>query len=90
MKKSIRQLIEGVLPLGTRIVSFEYNGKARNVVVGVNAAIQGDPTWGTQVNRAIRKSDSGREYLVGLVRNEENPQQIKAFALDKIKNLSLA
>lgn len=84
-----RQIIEKALRRGTKIVSFLYDSKVRNVVIGVNDAIRGAPAWGIQENRAIRVSKSGREYMVGLVRNEDNPRQIKAFALDKIQNLSL-
>lgn len=83
------QAINSILPKGTRIVSFDYNRRAHNVLVGANDAIAGSPAWGTQINRAFRVSRSGRKYLVGLVRNEGKGRVIKTFALENISNLSL-
>lgn len=71
---------------GTKIVSFLYAGKVRNVLVGSNAAL-GRPRWGRMVNRAIRQY-RGNDYLVGLVNNEGAPRTFKTFRVDKIEEPS--
>ena len=82
---NIEQKIKEILARGTRIVSFDYNGKRRNVLVGdKGAAFQGQ--WGVQKDRAIRENGS-RKYLIARPMND-NTAPFKAFALDKIENPS--
>lgn len=86
MNTNIEKAIESILKGGTRIVSFDYDGKRRNVLIGANE-IEAQGPWGEQLNRAIRVN-KGRKFLVARVQND--PVQIKAFALDKILNPSFA
>lgn len=85
--KKIEKALTEILEAGTRIVSFEYHGKTRNVLVGSNQALAA-PVWGKVENRAIREH-RGQKYLVGLVANE-GPRQFKTFKLNEIENLSCA
>jgi len=84
---NIEQAIKKILDGGTKIVSFTYDGKARNVLIGANACgTQG--VWGEQINRAVRKYN-GKKYLVARVMNDKD-SCIKCFNLDKIFNPSPA
>lgn len=71
-----------ILARGTRIVSFDYDGKARNVLVGSKRAAEGTPVWGSNLNRAIREH-GGQRYLLAIDNNDDHT--IKTFALDKIE-----
>lgn len=86
-----RQIIEKALRRGTVAISFLYNGKARNAMLGCGCITEGNPVFGKQINRAIRLHN-GREYLVLKTNNEDTADghAIKTFALDKISALSLA
>lgn len=79
--------VSKLLNYGTRIVSFDYDGKRRNVLIGSSASMK-PPVWGHVENPAIR-SHSGRKYLVGLV-NNEGSRKFKTFNLSKIRNPSFA
>lgn len=83
---AIEQAIQSILDQGTKIVSFDYHGKRRNVLIGANE-ISAQGPWGDQLNRAIRVH-RGRKYLVARVQNDVVP--IKAFPLDLIENPSPA
>jgi hypothetical protein len=84
--KNLEQSILNILRRGTKIVSFDYNGKARNVLIGAKE-IEKQGTWGEQLNRAIRVH-GGVKYLVARVQNEGPTPTIKAFQLDLIENPS--
>jgi hypothetical protein len=83
IEKQINKILEG----GTKIVSFDYAGKRRNVLVGASDCAYQGP-WGNQENRAIR-SNGGKLYLVARVNNDK-AAAIKCFDLDKIENPSPA
>jgi hypothetical protein len=89
MKSNMEIALEKIVASGTKIVSFKYNDRVRNVLVGSNLAGTGVPTWGHQANRALRVHD-GKTYLVGLCMNEGRAGVVKTFALDKIQNPSFA
>jgi hypothetical protein len=74
-----------ILDHGTKIVSFNYENEPRNILVGANAAQDGTPVWGEQINRAIR-AYKGVLYLVGIDNNDGHT--FKIFKLDKIENPS--
>jgi len=88
---TLRQSIDNILKTGTKIVSFNYDGINRNVLVGSLEASTGDPVWGEQINRAIRVH-KGKEYLVALCNNDQDngigDRPIKAFELSKISSPS--
>lgn len=84
--KTIAKGLEKIMSKGTRIVSFDYDGERRNVLVGANGTMLGHPTWGEQLNRAVR-FHKGTLYLVGLV-NNEGPRGYKTFKFAKIRNAS--
>lgn len=83
-RSCIENAVEKILKKGTRVVSFDYHGRRRNVIVGCSAC-QKQPTWGNQVNRGIREY-RGRKYLVGKPMNDGTPY--KVFLLDDIENPS--
>lgn len=88
---NIENSINSILARGTQIVSFNYHGKERNVLIGDNRVL-GQPTWGTQVNRAIREY-KGEKYLVALEANvgpTTKDRQFKCFKLSEISNPSFA
>lgn len=80
---NIENAINNILKAGTKIVSFDYDGKRRNVLIGAKE-VENQGPWGVQLNRAIREN-KGRKFLVARVQNE-GAETIKAFALDKIEN----
>lgn len=80
-----QEQIEKILKLGTRCVSFDYNDKRRNVLVGASE-IANQGVWGNQLNRAIRMHN-GQAYLVGIV-NNDNESHVKCFNLKHISNPS--
>ena len=94
---SIEKAVEDILPKGTRIVSFKYHGKVRNVTVGVNiekafekagTPIQGVRDSGlTPINKAIYKNKKGRKLLRAKVQNDSSAV-IKNFFLDEIEDFS--
>ena len=84
----IEKAVNKILNSGTKIVSFDYDGKRRNALIGSSASLQ-PPVWGHVENRAIR-SHGGRKYLVALVNNESDGRRFKTFNISKIKNASFA
>lgn len=87
---STQQIIDNaVAARGARIVSFFYDGKPRNAVVGYKGENMGHRVWGTHVSRSI-VSHRGKLYLTAKTNNEKDSPDghaYKAFALDKIENL---
>jgi len=82
---NIVNALNKILDKGTKIVSFDYDGQLRNILVGANTAVKGDPVWGVQVNRAIR-THKGNFYLVGIDNNDNHC--FKAFNVKGIQNPS--
>jgi hypothetical protein len=90
-KNTATRAASQILRRGTRIVSFDYDGQRRNVLVGSCGAMA-TPRWGRAQNRAIR-THGDRTYLVGLVANEgqaRNERRFKTFNVEKIRNPSFA
>lgn len=85
-KGKIAQAIDVILAQGTQIVSFDYDGKRRNVLVGSNEGLK-KPAWGRVVNRAMRQQGN-KNYLVGRVQNEGEGKVYKTFSFAKIRNPS--
>ena len=82
-KTAIINAVDAILSKGTRVVSFVYGNKVRNVLVGANAAAEGTPRWGETLNRALRVN--GRDlFLVGIDNNDGHT--IKTFNILKIEN----
>lgn len=86
-KQNMVDAVNRIVAKGTRIVSFNYSGKPRNVLIGSNRAL-GQPRWGKVVNRGLREY-RGKLYAVGYV-NNESKRTFKTFALDKIEDPSFA
>jgi len=89
MKKKMNKLentITNLLARGTAIASFDYNGVARNVIIGANDSSFGDRRWGSMPNKAIIEH-KGKKYLSARVNNDIG--HVKAFALSKISNFQV-
>ena len=89
MKKQtqkLEQTITNLLSRGTAIVSFDYNGTSRNVILGALASSEGDRRWGEMQNRSIVEH-KGKKYLSARVNNDL--LSVKAFALNKISNFQV-
>ena len=82
----LESTITNLLSRGTAIASFDYNGQARNVVIGAKASSGSDRVWGNMANRAIVEH-KGKKYLSARVNNDIG--YVKAFALDKISNFQV-
>ena len=76
--ESLIKKIAAIEALGTRVASFDYNGKRRNVIIGA-ANIQGSEY------RSLAKSTHGDWFIVPRVMNDPDAT-IKAFRLDRISN----
>ena len=85
VKRNMNKAVNDILAFGTKIVSFDYDGKRRNVLIGSNIGSR-IPPWGKVESRAVRVH-GGRKYLVGIV-NNEGKRIPKTFAMDKIQNPS--
>ena len=79
------KLVRQIESLGTRVVSFVYKGKVRNVIVGANLP-NGGPDWGRPLSRSL-VAHKGNIYLIPRVRNDTEANY-KAFDLEKIENFS--
>ena len=82
--KSIESVTEAIASKGTRIVSFDYDGKSRNVLLGAMAA-DDYPAYGQKVN-PILTVHQGKKYIAGVDNNDG--RQVKVFSVDKIRNPS--
>ena len=84
--QKLETTISNLLSRGTAIVSFDYNGASRNVILGANASSDGERRWGKMENRSIVEH-KGKKYLSARVNND--PLSVKAFALSKISNFQV-
>ena len=84
--QNLEQKITDLLSRGTAIVSFDYNGASRNVILGALASSEGERRWGQMKNRSI-VTHKGKKYLSARVNNDL--LSMKAFALDKISNFQV-
>ena len=87
MQENLKKNIENMIKRGTSIVSFTYDGKRRNAVIGIKRAMQGTPKWGFQTSRAIRNYRN-EDYLVCQMNNDGPFYPIKTFKISKISNPS--
>jgi hypothetical protein len=84
--KNITKAVNAIATKGTRVVSFEYNGRTRNAIVGANLP-NGGPSWAESVTgRSLVKHENGHSYLIPRMMNE--PVKYKAFDVKKIKKFS--
>lgn len=92
MNNTLKETIEKIVASkGAAIVSFDYNGKKRNGVIGFSSEKKGlgPRVWGSHVSSAIVEHN-GKLYLSMQTNNEETPtgHAFKAFDLSKIENFS--
>lgn len=80
----IAQQIRKIEKLGTRIVSFTYHGKARNVLVG-RRDMQATPKGATRLSRDIHLRN-GKMQLRGVDQNGDCGP--KTFNLNEISDFS--
>jgi hypothetical protein len=85
-KNKLEKTITNLLTRGTAIASFDYDGLARNVIIGANDSSSGERRWGSMPNRAIVEH-KGKKYLSARVNNDIG--HVKAFSLDKISNFQV-
>jgi hypothetical protein len=86
--KSLEKKILRILDNGTKIVSFNYHGTVRNVLIGAQAIAGNGCTWGLQVNRGLRYFN-GEVYLVAIENYGRFDRQIKIYKLQEIENFSI-
>jgi hypothetical protein len=92
MNNTLKETIEKIVATkGAAIVSFDYNGKKRNGVIGFSSEKKGlgPRVWGSHVSSAIVEHN-GKLFLSMQTNNEETPtgHAFKAFDLSKIENFS--
>jgi len=87
-KQKIIEVIEGLyLKKGAQIVSFDFRGKRRNVVVGSDKAYFN--AWGAVRIGNVFRNRSGKIYMSALV-NNEGRRRIRFFDVSEIENPSFA
>jgi len=84
--KSITKAVKAIETKGTRVVSFTYKNKTRNVIVGAHLPNRRAPWRGSKLITRSLVSYKGGTYLVPRVMND-NPKW-KAFDVTKIENFS--
>ena len=82
--RNIRLKTEKILKNGTRIVSFRYDGKLRNVLLGSYRADYYTP-WGTALNEMLTEHN-GKLFIAGVDNNDG--RIVKVFDVAKIENPS--
>jgi len=82
----LKNKIEQIVSKGAAIVSFDYNDKRRNGVIGYKPF--GDRKWGNHVSKSIVASSSGELFLTVRTNNESegDGHAYKSFRLSGIKN----
>ena len=92
MNNTLKETIEKIVASkGAAIVSFDYNGKKRNGLIGFSSEKKGlgPRVWGTHLSSAIVEHN-GKLFLSMQTNNEETPtgHAFKSFDLSKIENFS--
>ncbi len=92
MNNELKNTIEKIVATkGAAIVSFDYNGKKRNGVIGFSSEKKGlgPRVWGEHLSSAIVEHN-GKLFLSMQTNNEETPtgHAFKSFDLSKIENFS--
>ena len=82
----LKNKIEQIVAKGAAIVSFDYNDKRRNGVIGYKPF--GDRKWGNHVSKSIVESSSGELFLTVRTNNESegDGHAYKSFRLSGITN----
>lgn len=81
-------ITEIVTNKGTCFAGFTYNGKRRNVTLGIKLAnrLAGGTSWGkTYANGAIVEHNKNF-YLQGVPNNEDTNAVVKRFKLNEVEN----
>jgi hypothetical protein len=81
-------ITEIVTNKGTCFAGFTYNGKRRNVTLGIKLAnrLAGGTSWGqTYANGAIIEHNKNL-YLQGVPNNEDTTAVVKRFKLAEVEN----
>lgn len=82
MAKSLARITEN----GTKVVSFKYHGKPRNVMIGTTEASRFVPPWAIQKSPSVVKDTaSQKHYLVGTENNLPTGRETKIFSMSKIR-----
>jgi hypothetical protein len=84
LKKTIESIVDAK---GAAIVSFEYNGKKRNGVIGYKPF--GVRKWGEHTSAAI-VTNNGEDFVTVKTNNEATPSghAFKSFKLSEISNFT--
>jgi len=90
MNNELKNTIEKIIASkGAAIVSFDYNGKKRNGLIGFDSKKKGlgSRAWGQHLSSAIVEHD-GKLFLSVQTNNEETEtgHAFKSFDLSKIQN----
>jgi hypothetical protein len=90
MNNELKEIVEKILSAkGAAIVSFDYNGKKRNGLIGFNSKKKGlgPRVWGKHLSSAIVERN-GKLFLSVQTNNEETESghAFKSFELSKIEN----
>jgi hypothetical protein len=90
MNNELKNTIEKIIASkGAAIVSFDYNGKKRNGLIGFDSKKKGlgSRVWGQHLSSAIVEHD-GKLFLSVQTNNEETESghAFKSFDLSKIEN----
>lgn len=78
----LRNRIEQIVAKGAAIVSFDYNNKRRNAVIGYRPF--GERKWGHHVSKSI-VANNGETFLTARM-NNDSESTYKSFLLAGITN----
>lgn len=87
--QAIADLVRNVVSKkGTCFAGFTYNGKRRNLTLGLNLRnkIAGVGNWGTTTDKGCIISHNGNLYLQGSPNNEINSPVVKRFKINEIRD----
>lgn len=84
--QTLKNKIEQIVAKGAAIVSFDYNDKRRNGVIGYKPF--GERQWGNHVSKSIVESKNGELFLTVRTNNESegDGHAYKSFRLSGITN----
>ena len=81
-------ITEIVTNKGTCFAGFTYNGKRRNVTLGIKLAnrLAGGTSWGTTYANGAIVEHNKNLYLQGVPNNEDTTAVVKRFKLNEVEN----
>lgn len=81
-------ITEIVTNKGTCFAGFTYNGKRRNVTLGIKLAnrLAGGTSWGTTYANGAIVEHNNNLYLQGVPNNEDTTAVVKRFKLNEVEN----